>query len=97
MKKNIAFLACLWSLVACETAPKGNPALVKQAEKIAELGCKCQDVKCLQDIRVEGKSVIIVLQKSKLEELTKEEKEKFYAASRKYMDCEHNLTEKNKK
>lgn len=97
MKKHLffSFIGCF--VLACEAPPKGNPQLVAQAQQIAEQGCKCQDIKCLYDIRVEGKSVIQVLQKSKLDELTKEEKEAFYKASRQYMDCEHALNEKQRK
>jgi hypothetical protein len=95
MKKQIA-LFLVGFCMACGSSPKGNPELVKQAEKIAELGCACQDVKCLYDIKVDDKGVMAIIN-AKLDDLTEAEKEKYYAAVRKYGDCEKALSEKAKK
>jgi hypothetical protein len=94
---SLCFLSFLFILAACggggEKEGKGNPELVKKAEKIAELGCACEDVKCLFDIKVDGEGVTKILF-AKTDDLTKEEKELFYAASRKYNECEAALSKK---
>lgn len=95
MKKQIA-LFLMGFCLACGSSPKGNPELVQQAEKVAELGCACQDIKCLYDIKVDGKGVAAIIM-AKTDDLTKEEKDKFFAAARKYNDCERALNEKEKK
>ena len=88
-------LACCLAACASESK-KGNLDLVRQMEAVAKEGCACQDVACLHNIRVEGKSVIAVM-RAKLDDLTAEEKKRFYKASNEYMKCESALNQKQRK
>ncbi len=97
MKKIILVVVIpLIQLVSCTPVPKGNPELVKQVEKVAELGCACLNTSCLHKIKVAGKGVVAIIS-AKLDDLTKEEKDRFYTASKQYMACESALRKKAKK
>jgi hypothetical protein len=92
MKKSVvialAFVFVCGSLmIGCKSKPKGDPELLAAVEDIAKTGCKCKDRKCLFDVKVKDKS-IIQWRMVKTDNLTDDEKKKYYDAWKIYTDCE---------
>ena len=86
------------NLFACSESKKGNPQLVKDAQELAELGCKCADVRCLHNVRVRDQSYAKIRLGPGVKDLKENERAQFNTSIRKWSDCEYALTmKKNEK
>ena len=81
-------------LLSCTETKIGNPQLVKDAQEIADLGCKCTDVSCLHKVEVRGKNYAQIRLGSGVKDLREDERMAFNLALGRFAECEYKLTQK---
>ena len=91
--KTAIFLV-LTSLISCIETKKGNPQLVKDAQELAELGCKCTDVSCLHKVEVRGQNYAKIRLGSGVKDLKEDERMDFNLALGKFAECDYKITQK---
>ena len=89
---STAIFFILTALFSCTESKKGNPQLVKDAQEIAQLGCKCKDVKCLHKVKVRGQSYVKIRLGAGVKDLKEDERMKFNQALGKWAECEYEIT-----
>lgn len=87
------------ALFSCIETKKGNPQLVKDAQELADLGCKCTDVECLHKVQVRGKGYAKMRLGPEVKDLTESERIEFNKALGRWSECEYKITQQlqNKK
>jgi hypothetical protein len=96
MKKIIFGLSLLGTmalLISCGGA-KGDPETIKVWEEIVAKGCACATTDCLYEIKVQDKSIVTWIKETKTDNMTEEEKTKYYSLYQQYGDCERKLSGK---
>ena len=94
MSTAISFI--LMALFSCIETKKGNPQLVKDAQELAELGCKCTDVSCLHKVEIRGQNYIQIRLGAGVKDLKEEERMEFNLALGKFAKCDYKITQQKK-
>lgn len=82
----------LMFLFACDTK-EGNPQLVKDAQELVHLGCKCTDIECLHKVEVNGQSYAKIRLSPGVKDLKDDERMAFNLALGEWAKCEVKLTQ----